>query len=66
MSVTLESCSKEIHIPVGQFVWVKENDDEYPHVAKVIKLFEDDFEPHCKKHASVQWFIRFYEVPARK
>lgn len=66
MSVTLEHCSTEIHIQVGQFVLVEGDDDENPYVAKLIELFEDDFELHSKKRARVQWFIRFCELPVCK
>lgn len=66
MSVTFERCSTEIHIRVGQFVLVEGDDDENPYVAKLIELFEDDFELHSKKRARVQWLIRFSEVPVCK
>ncbi|KAM5266228.1 origin recognition complex subunit 1 [Hipposideros larvatus] len=66
MSVTLEHCSTKIHIQVGQFVLVEGDDDENPYVAKLIELFEDDFELHSKKRARVQWFIRFCELPVYK
>lgn len=39
--MTLERCSIEIHIQVGQFVLVEGNDNENPYVAKLIELFED-------------------------
>ncbi|XP_060062194.1 origin recognition complex subunit 1 [Erinaceus europaeus] len=66
MSVKMTGCSTEIHIQVGQFVLIKGDDDENPYVAKLVSLFEDDSEPHFKKHAQVQWFIRFCEVPVNK
>lgn len=66
MSVTLEHCSTKIHIQVGQFVLVEGDDDENPYVAKLIELFEDDFELHSKKRARVQWFIRLCELPVYK
>ncbi|KAM7098321.1 origin recognition complex subunit 1 isoform 3-T6 [Molossus nigricans] len=66
MSVTSKGCSTEIHIQVGQFVLVERDDDENPNVAKLIELFEDDSEPHFKKRARVQWFIRFCEIPVHK
>lgn len=66
MSVTSKGCSAEIHIQVGQFVLVAGDDDENPYVAKLIELFEDDSEPHCKKRARVQWFIRFCEITVNK
>ncbi|KAF6110458.1 origin recognition complex subunit 1 [Phyllostomus discolor] len=66
MNMTSEGCSTESHIQVGQFVLVKGDDDENPYVAKLIELFEDDSEPHFKKCARVQWFIRFCEIPVGK
>ncbi|XP_054428366.1 origin recognition complex subunit 1 [Pteronotus mesoamericanus] len=63
MSMTSDGCSTESHIQVGQFVLVEGDDDENPYVAKLIELFEDDSEPHFKKRARVQWFIRFCEIP---
>lgn len=39
--MTLERCSTESHIQVGQFVLVEGNDNENPYVAKLIELFED-------------------------
>ncbi|XP_036112639.1 origin recognition complex subunit 1 isoform X5 [Molossus molossus] len=66
MNVTSKGCSTEIHIQVGQFVLVERDDDENPNVAKLIELFEDDSEPHFKKRARVQWFIRFCEIPVHK
>uniref|UniRef100_A0A9L0J8E7 Origin recognition complex subunit 1 n=1 Tax=Equus asinus TaxID=9793 RepID=A0A9L0J8E7_EQUAS len=66
MSVKVEGCSTELHIHVGQFVLVEGNDDENPYVAKLVELFEDGSEPHSRKRARVQWFIRFCEVPVCK
>ncbi|XP_059230722.1 origin recognition complex subunit 1 isoform X2 [Mustela nigripes] len=66
MSVKMEGGLSEIHIQVGQFVLIEGDDDEYPYVAKLVELFEDDSELHSKKRARVQWFIRFCEVPASK
>uniref|UniRef100_A0A8D2DH70 Origin recognition complex subunit 1 n=1 Tax=Sciurus vulgaris TaxID=55149 RepID=A0A8D2DH70_SCIVU len=64
--VKIEGCSTPMHIQVGQFVLIEGDDDENPYVAKLIELFEDDFELHSKKRARVQWFVRFSEVPAHK
>ncbi|XP_038543573.1 origin recognition complex subunit 1 isoform X2 [Canis lupus familiaris] len=66
MSVKIEGGLTEIHIQVGQFVLIEGDDDENPYVAKLVELFEDDSEPHSKKRARVQWFIRFCEVPVSK
>ncbi|XP_072628207.1 origin recognition complex subunit 1 isoform X2 [Canis lupus baileyi] len=66
MSVKIEGGLTEIHIQVGQFVLIEGDDDENPYVAKLVELFEDDSEPHSKKCARVQWFIRFCEVPVSK
>ncbi|XP_043430895.1 origin recognition complex subunit 1 [Prionailurus bengalensis] len=66
MSVKIEGSLTEIHIQVGQFVLIEGDDDENPYVAKLVELFEDDSEPHSKKRARVQWFIRFCEVPVSK
>ncbi|KAM5320175.1 origin recognition complex subunit 1 isoform 1-T6 [Glossophaga mutica] len=66
MNMTSEGCSPDSHIQVGQFVLVKGDDDENPYVAKLIELFEDDSEPHFKKRARVQWFIRFCEIPVSR
>nr|XP_055198135.1 origin recognition complex subunit 1 isoform X4 [Nyctereutes procyonoides] len=66
MSVKIEGGLTEIHIQVGQFVLIEGDDDENPYVAKLVELFEDDSEPHSKKRARVQWFIRFCEVPISK
>lgn len=66
MSVTLERCSTESHIQVGQFVLVEGNDNENPYVAKLIELFEDELDLYSKKRARVQWFIRFCEIPVCK
>ncbi|KAM5248595.1 origin recognition complex subunit 1 [Ctenodactylus gundi] len=61
-----KGCSSQVHIQVGQFVLIEGEDDKNPYVAKLIQLFEDDSEPHFKKRARVQWFIRFCEVPSYK
>ncbi|XP_004679068.1 PREDICTED: origin recognition complex subunit 1 [Condylura cristata] len=66
ISIKMEGCSSEIHIQVGQFVFIEGNDDENPYVAKLVELFEDDYEPSSKKRARVQWFIRFCEIPVHK
>ncbi|KAG8518951.1 Origin recognition complex subunit 1 [Galemys pyrenaicus] len=66
ISIKMEGCSSEIHIQVGQFVLIEGNDDESPYVAKLVELFEDDYELSCKKRARVQWFIRFCEIPVHK
>ncbi|XP_011368791.1 origin recognition complex subunit 1 [Pteropus vampyrus] len=66
MNVILQGCSTPIHIHVGQFVLVEGDDDENPYVAKLIELFEDDFESYSKKRARVQWFIRFCEISINK
>uniref|UniRef100_A0A8C0QGU9 Origin recognition complex subunit 1 n=1 Tax=Canis lupus familiaris TaxID=9615 RepID=A0A8C0QGU9_CANLF len=66
MSVKIEGGLTEIHIQVGQFVLIEGDDDENPYVAKLVELFEDDSEPHSKKRARVQWFIRSCEVPVSK
>ncbi|XP_037354107.1 origin recognition complex subunit 1 [Talpa occidentalis] len=66
MSIKMEGCSSEIRVQVGQFVFIEGNDDENPYVAKLVELFEDDYEVSNKKRARVQWFIRFCEIPVHK
>uniref|UniRef100_A0A8D0QMG3 Origin recognition complex subunit 1 n=1 Tax=Sus scrofa TaxID=9823 RepID=A0A8D0QMG3_PIG len=66
MNVKITDCSTEVLIKVGQFVLIKGDDDENPYVAKLVELFEDDSEPYPKKHARVQWFVRFCEIPVHK
>nr|XP_012417809.1 PREDICTED: origin recognition complex subunit 1 [Odobenus rosmarus divergens] len=66
MNVKMEGGLTEIHIQVGQFVLIEGDDDDNPYVAKLVELFQDDSEPHSKKRARVQWFIRFCEVPVSK
>ncbi|XP_064138047.1 origin recognition complex subunit 1 isoform X3 [Loxodonta africana] len=66
MCVKIEGCSTQIHIQVGQFVLIAGDCEQYPYVAKLIELFEDDSEPYSKKRARVQWCVRFCEVPVRK
>uniref|UniRef100_A0A8C7SFV8 Origin recognition complex subunit 1 n=1 Tax=Oncorhynchus mykiss TaxID=8022 RepID=A0A8C7SFV8_ONCMY len=48
----------------GQYILIEGNDDEYPFVAKLLKLFGD--ESHKQKKALVQWFLRLSEVPQNK
>ncbi|KAL2772543.1 origin recognition complex subunit 1 isoform 2 [Daubentonia madagascariensis] len=66
MCVKIEGGSTEIHIQVGQFVLIERGDGKNPYVAKLMELFEDDSDPHSKKRARVQWFVRFCEVPICK
>lgn len=59
-------CSAEIHIRVGQCVLIEGDDEENPYVARLTELFEDASNRYSKKHARVQWFYRFCEIPLTK
>ncbi|XP_048832611.1 origin recognition complex subunit 1 isoform X3 [Brienomyrus brachyistius] len=49
-------------IKPGQYILIEGDDDDYPYVAKLLKLYETD----KRKLAEVQWFIRFHEIPQKK
>nr|XP_044995146.1 origin recognition complex subunit 1 isoform X2 [Jaculus jaculus] len=61
-----EADSTEMLIQVGQCVLIEGDSDEEPYVAKLTELFEDDYKPHSKKRARVQWFVRFSEIHPSK
>ncbi|XP_064415881.1 origin recognition complex subunit 1 [Latimeria chalumnae] len=53
-------------INLGEFVLIVSDDDDRPFVGKLLKLYDDGLQNSFSKHAVVQWFIRFEEVPHSK
>ncbi|KAE8610209.1 hypothetical protein XENTR_v10012047 [Xenopus tropicalis] len=55
-----------ITVTPGDFVLIEGENEERPFVAKLQELYDDGNEKHTSKHAIVQWFLRYEEVPYRK
>ncbi|XP_023650584.1 origin recognition complex subunit 1 isoform X2 [Paramormyrops kingsleyae] len=59
-----DGLSEPCLIKPGQYVLIEGDDDDFPYVAKLLKLFSS--ETGKRKLAEVQWFIRFHEIPFKK
>uniref|UniRef100_A0A3B3SKL6 Origin recognition complex subunit 1 n=1 Tax=Paramormyrops kingsleyae TaxID=1676925 RepID=A0A3B3SKL6_9TELE len=57
-----DGLSEPCLIKPGQYVLIEGDDDDFPYVAKLLKLFKTG----KRKLAEVQWFIRFHEIPFKK
>ncbi|OCT85017.1 hypothetical protein XELAEV_18023178mg [Xenopus laevis] len=55
-----------ITVTPGDFVLIEGENEERPFVAKLQELYDDGNEKHTSKHAIVQWFLRYEEVPYKK
>ncbi|XP_071010828.1 origin recognition complex subunit 1 isoform X11 [Oncorhynchus clarkii lewisi] len=64
LNMSVEGQEAVTTVTPGQYILIEGNDDEYPFVAKLLKLFGD--ESHKQKKALVQWFLRMSEVPQNK
>uniref|UniRef100_A0A8C7SG63 Origin recognition complex subunit 1 n=1 Tax=Oncorhynchus mykiss TaxID=8022 RepID=A0A8C7SG63_ONCMY len=64
LNMSVEGQEAVTTVTPGQYILIEGNDDEYPFVAKLLKLFGD--ESHKQKKALVQWFLRLSEVPQNK
>ncbi|XP_035268364.1 origin recognition complex subunit 1 isoform X2 [Anguilla anguilla] len=62
LSIRMDGKSEASLIKTGQYILIEGEDDENPYVAKVLKFFGVE----SGKRATVQWFVRFCEVPPRK
>ncbi|KAK1165064.1 origin recognition complex subunit 1-like [Acipenser oxyrinchus oxyrinchus] len=49
----------------GDYILI-EGDEDRSYVAKLLKLYDDGTGTRSSKHAEVQWFVRFHEVPQNK
>ncbi|XP_041064376.1 origin recognition complex subunit 1 isoform X2 [Carcharodon carcharias] len=66
IQIECEGTSIKHCINIGDFVFVKSDDEDQPYVAKLLKLFEDGTQQHLTKSAVVQWFARIDEIPKTK
>ncbi|XP_063283268.1 origin recognition complex subunit 1 [Pelobates fuscus] len=58
--------SEEVTVTPGDFVLIEGDDEERPFVAKLKELYDDGSTSGSNKHATVQWFLHYEEVPYRK
>ncbi|KAM6262059.1 origin recognition complex subunit 1 isoform 2-T2 [Porphyrio hochstetteri] len=58
-----ERARKSARIQLGDFLLVEAENPDQPYVAQLLNLYEDDAQ---QKHAVVQWFSRFTEIPENK
>ncbi|XP_063794955.1 origin recognition complex subunit 1 isoform X2 [Pseudophryne corroboree] len=56
----------EATISPGDFVLIESEDEERPFVGKLKGLYDDGAGKDSSKHAIVEWFLRYEEVPLRK
>ncbi|XP_018407964.1 PREDICTED: origin recognition complex subunit 1 [Nanorana parkeri] len=64
--LVLKLNENEVTILPGDFVLIEGDDEERPFVAMLKELYDDGTEKHASKHATVQWFLRYEEVPFKK
>ncbi|XP_073449629.1 origin recognition complex subunit 1 isoform X2 [Aquarana catesbeiana] len=64
--LVMKSNESEATIVPGDFVLIEGDDEERPFVAMLKELYDDGTEKHASKHATVQWFLRYEEVPYKK
>ncbi|KAG8436901.1 hypothetical protein GDO86_007840 [Hymenochirus boettgeri] len=55
-----------ITITPGDFILIEGEQEERPFVAQLQELYDDGNERHNSKHAVVQWYLRYEEVPCKK
>nr|XP_033771887.1 origin recognition complex subunit 1 isoform X2 [Geotrypetes seraphini] len=55
-----------VRINIEDFILVEGEDDDRPYVARLLQLYENVTEHQSARHAIVQWFIHFEEIPIRK
>ncbi|XP_078526743.1 origin recognition complex subunit 1 [Lissotriton helveticus] len=61
-----EENPKGNYISNGDYILVEGDDPDRPYVAKLLDLYDDGSCTQSRKHAVVQWFARFEEVPRTK
>lgn len=61
-----EENPKGNYISNGDYILVEGDDPDRPYVAKLLDLYDDGSHTQSRKHAVVQWFARFEEVPRSK
>ncbi|XP_069498296.1 origin recognition complex subunit 1 isoform X2 [Ambystoma mexicanum] len=68
--ISSEENLKGTHISNGDFILVQGDDPDRPFVAKLLELYDEGARNgaanHSRKHAVVQWYARFEEVPRTK
>ncbi|XP_053325094.1 origin recognition complex subunit 1 [Spea bombifrons] len=62
----IKSESNEITVCPGNYVLIEGEDEERPFVARLKELYDDGTDKGANKHATVQWFLRYEEVPYKK
>ncbi|XP_073499570.1 origin recognition complex subunit 1 isoform X2 [Phyllobates terribilis] len=58
--------TEEVTINPGDFVLIEGEVEDRPFVARLKELYDDGAEKDASKHAVVQWFLRYEEVPYKK
>ncbi|XP_075472455.1 origin recognition complex subunit 1 isoform X2 [Ascaphus truei] len=57
---------EDVTITPGDVVLIEGENEERPFVAKLCGLYDDGTEKDASKHAIVEWFVRYEEVPIKK
>ncbi|KAM8930958.1 origin recognition complex subunit 1 [Pelodytes ibericus] len=58
--------NEEVTVTPGNYVLIEGEDEERPFVAKLKELYDDGTAKGANKHATVEWYLRYEEVPYRK
>ncbi|KAM3915330.1 origin recognition complex subunit 1 [Leptodactylus fuscus] len=58
--------TQEVTVTPGDFVLIESDDEDKPFVAQLKELYDDGSEKDASKHAIVQWYLRYEEIPYRK
>ncbi|XP_073419746.1 origin recognition complex subunit 1 isoform X2 [Dendrobates tinctorius] len=64
--VVKPSDTEEVTITPGDFVLIDGEVEDRPFVARLKELYDDGAKKDASKHAIVQWFLRYEEVPYNK
>ncbi|XP_077133990.1 origin recognition complex subunit 1 [Ranitomeya variabilis] len=64
--VMKSSDTEEVTINPGDFVLIEGEVEDRPFVARLKELYDDGAKKDASKHAIVQWFLRYEEVPYNK
>ncbi|XP_053549444.1 LOW QUALITY PROTEIN: origin recognition complex subunit 1 [Bombina bombina] len=56
----------EVQITPGDFILIEGEDEDRPFVARLVALYDDGTDKDVSKHAIVQWFVRYEEIPFKK
>uniref|UniRef100_A0A8C5WMG8 Origin recognition complex subunit 1 n=1 Tax=Leptobrachium leishanense TaxID=445787 RepID=A0A8C5WMG8_9ANUR len=62
----IKSESEEVTVTPGDFILIEGDDEERPFIAKLKELHDDGSSKGANRHATVQWFLHYEEVPYRK